>query len=85
MAHPPFLFIFVVLNSKFISMDKNLFIELVLKNGERRIVNKSLILSVSPAVDGCLISLSGEPVAKLAVSPSYSELLQSLTPGSKEE
>lgn len=66
-------------------MDKNQFIELVFKNGERRIVNKSLILDVKTAVDGCLVSLSNEPVGKLVVSPSYSELLQSLTHGSKEE
>lgn len=54
-------------------MNRNQFIELVFKNGERRIVSISMILSATPTPDGVAISLSGEHYPKIVTSPSYEE------------
>lgn len=65
-------------------MNQRQFIELVFKNGERRIVNKGTILYVVPTPDGVSVNLAGETTPKIVTTPSYGELRCWLL-GNKEE
>lgn len=49
------------------------FIELVFKNGDRRIVSLGMILAVIPTPDGVSVNIMGEQSPKVVTSPSYDE------------
>ena len=53
---------------------EKVFIELLFKNREKRIVERNAILSVEKAPDGSSVTFLGDSVPKLVVHPSYEEL-----------
>ena len=66
-------------------MNEKVFIELLFKNREKRIVERNAILSVEKTPDGSSVTFVGDPVPKLVVHPSYEGLRDFLLSDSRGE